>query len=109
MHWNPLKRRRGAPHPVAARLPWRRSYVPSRLEWLEYRITPVTPGPFQLDGDAITQVTTPPTHDWDQVYNDVVVNPGQNTSGSIPGAVTFVHDQVNSPTDNIFTGGSTKD
>jgi uncharacterized repeat protein (TIGR01451 family) len=54
-------------------------------------------------------VTTPPTHDWDQVYNDAILNPGQNTSGSIPGAVSFVHDPVNSQADNILTGGSTKD
>src|SRR5262249_30125280 len=49
------------------------------------------------------------THDWDQVYNDAVVNPGQNTSGSIPGAVIFIHDQVVSGTDDIFTGGSSAD
>jgi uncharacterized repeat protein (TIGR01451 family) len=109
MRWNPLNRRRLASHPVSDKSRWRRKYIPFRLEWLEDRITPVTPGPFQLDGDAITQVTTPPTHDWDQVYNDAVLNPGQNTSGSVPGAVSFVHDPVNSPTDNVFTGGSTTD
>ncbi len=110
MRWNPFKRQRGAPKPVVFRFPWRRrSYIPLRLEELEARITPTTPGPFQLDGDAITQVTTPPTHDWDQVYNDAVLNPGQNTSGSVPGGVAFIHDPVNSGTDNIFTGGSSKD
>ena len=74
------------------------------VEPLEDRITPSL-GTFELDGNATTQTT----HDWDQVYNDAVLHPGQNTSGSIPGAVAFVHDPVNSTTDNIFTGGGSKD
>src|SRR5215471_9070842 len=40
MSWNPLKRRRGAPKPVAVRSPWRRSYVPLCLEQLEARVLP---------------------------------------------------------------------
>ena len=74
------------------------------LNRLEDRITPAL-GTFELDGNATTQAT----HDWDQVYNDAVVNPGQNTSGSIPGAPSFIHDPVNSATDDIFTGGSSTD
>src|SRR5262249_47427188 len=62
----------------------------------------------ELDGKA-----APPTQpSWGQVYNDAVLHPGQNTSGSIPGAVAFIHDPVNansSGTDNIFTGGQSKD
>jgi hypothetical protein len=93
-----MRRLAGAPGRPASR--W---HCP-RLERLEARIAPAL-GPFELDGNATTQVT----HDWDQVYNDFVTNPGQNTSGSIPGAVTFVHDQVVSGTDDIFTGGSSAD
>ena len=74
------------------------------MERLEDRIAPAL-GAFELDGNATTQTT----HDWDQVYNDAVLNPGQNTSGSIPGAVVFIHDPVNSPIDDIFTGGSSTD
>ena len=62
--------------------------------------TPATLGTFELDGNATTQTT----HDWDQVYNDAVVNPGQNKSGSIPGAVAFIHDP-----DISVTGGQSKD
>src|SRR6516165_8943656 len=86
-----LQRRHGASHSPATGFPLGSSSVAFHLERLEDRITPVL-GPFELDGNAITQVT----HDWDQVYNDAVLNPGQNTSGSIPGAVTFIHDPTNS-------------
>ena len=102
MRRNPFNLRRGVPHPVSARSRWRRRYVPFRLEWLEDRIAP-TLGTFELDGNATTQTT----HDWDQVYNDAVLNPGQNTSGSIPGAVVFIQDPANAGnTDDIFTQGS---
>src|SRR5262245_7137073 len=104
MGWNPFKRRRTVPSPVTTRFAWKRRYLPLRLERLEDRLAPAL-GTFELDGNAITQTT----HDWDQVYNDVVLNPGQNTSGSLPGAVAFIHDPVNSATDNIFTGGQSKD
>src|SRR5262249_33159845 len=114
MHRNPFNRRPGASHPVAARSRWRRRHVLFGLEWLEDRVLPSLLSTFELDGNATTGVlgtsgSTTTSHDWDQVYNDFVVNPGQNTSGSIPGAVTFFHDQVNSPTDDIFTGGSSAD
>src|SRR5205085_1471429 len=61
-------------------------FIPVLLR-LEDRVTP-TLGTFELDGNATTQGT----HDWNQVYNDAVLNPGQNTSGSISGAVGFLHD-----------------
>src|SRR5262245_17817465 len=96
-------RRRSAPKPTfVAPRNWR--YAALSLERLEDRITPAL-GAFELDGNAITQTA----HDWDQVYNDVVVQPGQNTSGSIPGAALFIHDPVNSTSDNIFTGGQSTD
>src|SRR5262245_1210657 len=104
MGWNPFKRRRTVPSPVTTRFAWKRRYLPLRLERLEDRLAPAL-GSFELAGNAITQTT----HDWDQVYNDPVLTPGHNTSGSIPGAVVFIHDPVNSPTDNIFTGGASKD
>ena len=53
-----------------------------------------------------TSGSTTTSHDWDQVYADVQNN--TNTSGSI-GTPVFVHDPVNSSSDNIFTGGSSKD
>jgi hypothetical protein len=89
--------------PVADRSPSRLRCLPS-LQRLEDRVTP-TLGTFELDGNATTQTA----HDWDQVYNDAVLNPGQNTSGSISGAVFFKHGPVNSPTDDIFVGGQSTD
>src|SRR5262245_12100570 len=71
------------------------------LQRLEDRAVPAL-GTFELDGNATTQAT----HDWDQVFNDVVVNPGQNTSGSLPGAAVFIRDRSNVGNDNIFTQGS---
>ena len=66
---------------------------------------------FELDGNAQTGVlgtsgSTTTSHDWDQVYADVQNK--TNTSGSI-GTPVFVHDPVNTTSDNIFTGGSSKD
>src|SRR5262249_40175415 len=98
-------RSRGALRQIAARSRRRRRSVVFRLERLEDRLAPAALGTFELDGNATTQST----HDWDQVYNDAVLNPTQNTSGSIPGAVIFIHDAVNSPTDNVFIGGGSKD
>jgi uncharacterized repeat protein (TIGR01451 family) len=89
--------------PVADRSPSRLRCLPS-LRRLEDRVTP-TLGTFELDGNATTQAT----HDWDQVYNDALLNPGQNTSGSISGAVFFKHGPVNSPTDDVFIGGQSTD
>src|SRR5262249_51213985 len=83
---------------------WRARRKVPLLERLEERVTP-TLGTFELDGNATTQAT----HDWDQVYNDAILNPGQNTSGSISGAVFFKHGPVDSPTDDIFTGGQSTD
>ena len=74
------------------------------LNRLEDRVTPAL-GTFELDGNATTQAT----HDWDQVYNDTALNPAQNTSRSITGAVLFLHDPVNAPTDDIFVGGQSTD
>ena len=62
--------------------------------------TPATLGPFQLNGTATSQ-TGP---DWAEVYNDAVLNPGQDTSGSIPGTVAFIH-----LPDFMFKGGQSKD
>ena len=61
--------------------------------------TPATLGPFELNGTATSQ-TGP---DWAEVYNDAVLNPGQDTSGSIPGAVAFIH-----LPDTEFKGGQSK-
>jgi uncharacterized repeat protein (TIGR01451 family) len=97
-------RRPRAPGPGAKRSSSATRYVPS-LQCLEDRVTP-TLGTFELDGNATALALG---HDWDQVYNDAVLNPGRNTSGSISGAVTFRHDPVNSGTDDIFTGGQSKD
>jgi uncharacterized repeat protein (TIGR01451 family) len=114
MRWNFSNRRRGAPDPVGARSLGKRRSLPFRLEWLEDRVLPSLLSTFELDGNATTGVlgtagSTTTSHDWDQVYNDAVLHPGQNTSGSIPGSVAFVTDPVNSGTDNIFTGGSSAD
>jgi uncharacterized repeat protein (TIGR01451 family) len=95
-----LYRRHVSPRRACARTPRFRL----SLDRLEGRITPAL-GPFELDGNAITQAT----HDWDQVYNDAVLNPAQDTSSAIPGAVVFINDAVNSPTDDIFTGGQSTD
>jgi hypothetical protein len=67
-------------------------------------------GPFELDGNATTGVlgtsgSTTTSHDWDQVFNDVTN--GTGTSGAF--AHSFVTDAVNSQSDDIFTGGGSKD
>jgi uncharacterized repeat protein (TIGR01451 family) len=96
------------PNVFAPRFSARRSRRPSRpplsLQQLEDRAVPAL-GTFEIDGNATTQVT----HEWDQVYNDAIVNPSQNTSGSIPGAVVFIHDKVNSLIDDTFTAGASAD
>jgi len=97
---NSLLGRPGRPVPRAPRRPLTRRFVPS-LKTLEDRVAPAL-GTFELDGNATTQAT----NDWDQVYNDVVQNPGDNTSGSIPGAAVFIRDRSNVGNDNIFTQGS---
>jgi uncharacterized repeat protein (TIGR01451 family) len=71
---------------------------------------PLPLGLFELDGNATTGVlgtsgSTTTSHDWDQVYNDVTN--GTSTSGAI--AASFVTDKVSSGSDDIFTGGGSKD
>src|SRR4051794_40893562 len=75
---------------------------PLRLEWLEDRVTPSVTSVFELDGN----VTRTTTHDWDQVFADNNVTPPP-VSGAL--ATAFVTDKVNSNTDDIFTGGGSKD
>jgi uncharacterized repeat protein (TIGR01451 family) len=75
-----------------------------RLERLEDRVTPSILGTFELDGNAQTGVlgtsgSTTTSHDWDQVF--------AGTSGAI--ATAFKTDAVNSTSDDIFTGGGSKD
>src|SRR5438132_717842 len=88
-----------------------------RVEQLETRITPsVDPTkPLQLDGDVTTQVTTPATHDWDQIFADAgspsgVPAFGDFTSGptSAARAGSFETEITNSSTDTIFQGGGSK-
>src|SRR5262249_4352427 len=67
-------------------------------------------GLFELDGNVTTGVlgtsgSTTPSHDWDQVFNDVTN--GTTTSDAI--AAAFVTDRVNTNADDIFTGGGSKD
>jgi uncharacterized repeat protein (TIGR01451 family) len=71
---------------------------------------PVAAGVFELDGNVTTGVlgsagSTTTSHDWDQVFNDIVN--GTSTSGAI--AASFLTDAVNTTADNIFTGGGSKD
>src|SRR5262245_10258471 len=73
-----------------------------RVEQLEDRVTPSVTSVFELDAN----VTTTTTHDWDQVFADNNVLPPP-VSGAIASA--FVTDVVNSNTDDIFTGGGSKD
>ena len=56
---------------------------------------------FQLDGDIATQVTTPATHDWTQVYTDFLAG---NTSTSGADAIAFAHEGHRQ-----FTIGGSKD
>jgi uncharacterized repeat protein (TIGR01451 family) len=71
---------------------------------------------FELDGNATTGIvvtpntppgSTTPSHDWDQVFADNTANPITNTAGAL--ASSFVTDVVNSRTDDIYTGGGSKD
>src|SRR5262245_64716464 len=73
-----------------------------RLEHLEDRVTPSVTSVFELDAN----VTTTTTHDWDQVFADNNVTPPP-VSGAVASA--FVNDPFNSNTDDIFTGGGSKD
>jgi uncharacterized repeat protein (TIGR01451 family) len=67
---------------------------------------------FELDGNATTGVlgtsgSTTTSHDWDQVFADNSANPPTNTAGAI--ASSFATDPVNTNSDNIYTGGGSKD
>jgi hypothetical protein len=84
-------------------------------------VTPSILGTFELDGNATTGVlgtsgSTTTSHDWDQVFADAgspAAVPSQSsfghgsTSGALAGS--FINDQVNSNSDDIFTGGGSKD
>src|SRR5262249_13558395 len=77
---------------------------------LEDRITPSILGTFELDANVTTGVlgssgSTTTSHDWDQIFNDVVNK--TSTSGAV--AASFVTDAVNTTADDIFTGGGSKD
>jgi uncharacterized repeat protein (TIGR01451 family) len=80
---------------------------------------PVPLGLFELDGNATTGVlgtsgSTTTSHDWDQVFADAG---SPATSGAFSGvgplsgarAGSFVTDAVNTTSDDIFTGGGSKD
>jgi uncharacterized repeat protein (TIGR01451 family) len=67
---------------------------------------------FELDGNATTGVlgtsgSTVTSHDWDQVFADNSAAVPTNTAGAI--ASSFVTDKVNSNSDDIYTGGGSKD
>jgi uncharacterized repeat protein (TIGR01451 family) len=71
---------------------------------------PVAAGVFELDGNATTGVlgtsgSTTTSHDWDQVFNDAMNV--TSTSGAI--AANFVTDPISTTSDDIFTGGGSKD
>src|SRR5262249_26689799 len=75
-----------------------------RVEQLEDRTTPSLLGTFELDANVQTGVlgstgSTTTSHDWDQVF--------ANSSGAL--ATAFVTDAVNTTSDDIFTGGGSKD
>jgi len=90
--------------------PGRRQQNPTRrkirFEQLEDRTTPSLLSTFELDANVQTGVlgttgSTTTSHDWDQVFAN------NGTSGAL--ATAFVTDKVNSNTDDIFTGGGSKD
>jgi hypothetical protein len=72
------------------------------VEQLEDRVTPSITSVFELDANVLTSAT----HDWDQVFADNNAVP-PTVSGAVASA--FVTDAVNSRTDDIFTGGGSKD
>jgi uncharacterized repeat protein (TIGR01451 family) len=100
------------------------------LERLEDRVVPSLTSVFELDGNAITgnltsgntpaqpNTSTTTSHDWDQVFADAgspTKVPGQgdftgaNNTNSQAVAGSFVNDPVTSNSDDIFTGGGSKD
>jgi hypothetical protein len=101
---HPPKRSRANPSPG------RKQFRP-RLERLEARVTPSVLSTFELDGNTTTGAlgtlgSATGSHDWDQIYADSNAAPPP-VSGARASA--FVTDPVNSNTDNIFTGGGSKD
>jgi len=84
---------------------------PLCVEQLEGRVTPSVSAttPLELDGN----VTTASTHDWDQVFADAgsPAASGTFSKGATSAALAggFFTDKVNSNTDDIFTGGGSKD
>jgi uncharacterized repeat protein (TIGR01451 family) len=87
----------------------RRSHL--RVEQLEDRTTPSLLSTFELDGNA----TTTTSHDWDQVFADAgspsALGSTSFANGPLSGALAggFTKDVTNSNTDDIFTGGGSKD
>src|SRR5262249_45625522 len=87
-----------------------------RLERLEDRVVPtINPmSPFQIDGNATTEVTSPATHDWDQVFLDAgsptTTAGGAFSNGALSKALagTFVPDKTSIDT-TYFNGGGSKD
>src|SRR5437867_7507356 len=96
------------PNPLQSAIKRRRAF----LEPLETRRLLTVLSTFELDGNAVTGVlgatgSTTVSHDWDQVYADNQTTPAGTTSAAV--ASSFVTDKVNSNTDDIFTGGGSKD
>jgi len=91
-----------APRPSAARKPRHRQHRLA-FENLEDRSVPSVTSVFELDANVVTTAT----HDWDQVFADNQSDPPGTTSGAL--ASSFVTDAFNSRSDDIFTGGGSKD
>ena len=103
---------RGRPAGKLAPEPKRSRRRAIRVEQLEDRTNPSLLGTFELDANVTTGVlgttgSTTTSHDWDQVF----AGGPEATNSAISGAVAsaFVTDKVNSNTDDIFTGGGSKD
>jgi hypothetical protein len=105
--------KRGRPKPSLHGKPFR-----PQIEHLENRVTPSLLGAFELDGNVTSGVlgpsgSTTTSHDWDQVFAEAgsPVTGGSFIQGAVSGALagSFVTDKVNTNTDDIFTGGSSKD
>jgi uncharacterized repeat protein (TIGR01451 family) len=94
----------------------RRSFRPL-LERLETRLVPTfspfppnTTSPLQIDGNSDPAIgTSTGIHDWDQVFVDFQNHFTTNTAGAAPGGEAFINDLITSTSDDIFTGGSSKD
>jgi hypothetical protein len=89
-------------------------FEPALLHHEQSRVTgngdPLPLGIFELDGNATTGVlgtsgSTTTSHDWDQVFADVLN--GTNTAGAL--AHCFLSDAVNTSSDFGFKGSGSKD